>query len=463
LKMDDDNLLRTRAAPGRGAGAANVRTSPKGGVPIADKRVVRFRAVATITLCTFAIFLAWEIVTRSFGAYLADAAPANAITLRSTNPEALLNLVDASLNRAPTGESAESVVPSRPEPQSAARFRKMVELVLAHDPLNARAFRILGQLADIAPDDGLAERFMKAAARRSLQETAAVTWLLQKSSERQDYATALKYGDILLRTRPQAISQVTPILAGIAENKIGNGAIKQLLADNPPWRRQFLQNLPSSISDARTPLDLLLSLKDTSTPPVLADLRSYIDFLIARKFHELAYYTWLQFLPRDQLSNVGHLFNGSFESVPSGLPFDWILSAGSGVTIDVVEHPDQHGDHALFIEFGHGRVEFGGVLQLTMLAPGKYQFQGKYKGSMVGRRGLIWRLTCENDQTTSIAEGLMVTGAASTWQEFEFSFSVPKADCRAQRVRLVLDARSESEQFISGSIWYDDLRIMRAE
>jgi hypothetical protein len=57
----------------------------------------------------------------------------------------------------------------------------------------------------------------------------------------------------------------------------------------------------------------------------------------------------------------------------------------------------------------------------------------------------------------------MVVGIASPWKDFEFAFSVPKADCRAQHVRLVLDARSPSEQFVSGSIWYDELRIVRAE
>jgi len=46
--------------------------------------------------------------------------------------------------------------------------------------------------------------------------------------------------------------------------------------------------------------------------------------------------------------------------------------------------------------------------------------------------------------------------------EFSVAFAVPDADCKAQQVRLALDARSASEQLITGSIWYDQLQIVRA-
>jgi hypothetical protein len=56
----------------------------------------------------------------------------------------------------------------------------------------------------------------------------------------------------------------------------------------------------------------------------------------------------------------------------------------------------------------------------------------------------------------------MVIGVAPVWKDFEFSFTVPSTDCRAQYVRLTLDARSASEQLVSGAIWYNGLRIARA-
>jgi hypothetical protein len=209
------------------------------------------------------------------------------------------------------------------------------------------------------------------------------------------------------------------------------------------------------------PLDLLLAIKDTPTPPTTADLRDYLSVLIDHKLYELAYYAWLQFLSPEQLSSTGLLFNGGFEAMPSGLPFDWIIRPGAGVTIDIMTRPDEDGLRALYIEFGQGRVEFNGVSQLIMLAPGNYRFKGQYRGELVGRRGLVWRVSCAGGKGGAIGESQMTAGAAPRWKDIEWTFTVPDADCRAQQLRLELDARMASEQLVSGSIWYDELRISR--
>lgn len=466
----------------------------------------RLRAVLLIVL---GLVLSWQVITRGFAAYLADVAPEAALRLRATEPTALLNLAvkaraidrtnppddrtaafadtarGAADETARQGERGAQDPPEENLPQgrgpvearhegersvderedqraggaNADQVRAWAEAALGADPLNARALRILGQLADEARDEERAGKLMQAAFARSRREVFAIAWLMQKRFDEEDYTATLDYADALLRTRPQLVKDATRVLARIAESKSEVAAIKQALARNPPWRAAFFAALPGTISDARTPLDLLLSIRDTPTPPTNADLKGYMNFLIQNKFHELAYYTWLQFLPPEQLTKTGLLFNGSFEITPSGLPFDWSLVPGSGVTIEIAPRTDASGQHALYIAFGHGRVEFRPVGQLTMLGPGDYRLEGKYRGEIIGPRGLKWRISCAGGP--QIGESEMTGGIVSAWRDFEFRFTVPETNCRAQHLRLELDARMASERLVSGSIWYDELSIAR--
>ena len=143
------------------------------------------------------------------------------------------------------------------------------------------------------------------------------------------------------------------------------------------------------------------------------------------------------------------------------MPFDWIVTPGAGVSIDFAPAPGQEGGRALVISFEQGRVDFRGITQLVMLAPGKYQFLGKYTGELTGQRGLKWRVVCADGPTEPIGESGMVAGRSPTWKTIEFAFAVPSANCAAQYLRLDLDARMSSEQFASGTLWFDELRISR--
>jgi hypothetical protein len=215
------------------------------------------------------------------------------------------------------------------------------------------------------------------------------------------------------------------------------------------------------MSDARTPLDILLALKNTPNPGTSEEIRIYLQFLIGRGFYDLAYYAWLQFLPTEQLNQVGLIVNGNFETPFSGMPFDWQFTKKPGVTIDVTARPaEEGGGHALLIEFGTGRVDFGGVSQLIILPPGSYEFRGKQKADIVSKMGLRWHITCAGTPN-QIGESQSVNGKDLEWKDFAFSLTVPETDCSVQYVRLASEARSASEQFISGSVWFDDFEIVR--
>lgn len=413
-----------------------------------------------IGLAALAIFLVWEVGSRSVVAYLADSAPEIAVRLRPQEPTALLNLAERELTRVGGGKPEKPVTH---EHGVDARVRTWAESALLIDPLNAKALRILGQFASGANSPDSATKYMRASARNSIHEGMAVYWTMQDSAEKHDFKTAIRYADALLRTRPSLMSYVAPTLEKMAENKDSNALVKRLLYDNPPWRAQFFGVLLASISDARTPLDLLLSLKDGPSPASPAELQPFLAFLIQHKLYDLAYYTWLQFLPPAQLTNAGLLFNGSFEFAPSGFPFDWTITSGAGMSIEIVPTNEKPGEHALLIEFGHGRVDYRSIAQMTMLTSGSYLFYGKYKGDLVGPRGLKWRIHCADAEGQAIGESEMIIGVMPSWKEVRFHFTVPESDCRAQYVRLDLDARMASERLVAGAVWLDELQIAQSD
>lgn len=450
-----------------------------------------------IVMVVAAGVLVWLIVCRSFAAYLADAAPAAALWLNADEPEALTNLADQALNDSVDAGASQATPENRSRPEQASNaggpagdmqapranqqtfnqvfsmvaknrtidlldVRAWAEAALADDPLNARALRILGQAAAAANDDQAASNLMRAAVRQSLHEPIAEYWLVKRDVNKNDYNDAIYYADALLRTEPQIGAYAIPMLAQLAERQQSRNALEAALSADPPWRQVFLMALPNYVTDARTPLDVLLALRKSPTPPTTADIGPYLRVLIDHKFYSLAYYTWLQFLSAEELRHVGLLFNGNFDEEPSGLPFDWQITPGAGVTVDIVRRTDASAGHALLVDFEYGRVDYHSVTELIMLAPGTYQFAGLYKGKLVGPRGMKWRVACVGGGP-AVGESAMISGSAPTWKSVAFSFSIPATDCRAQYVKLDLDARTPSEQLVSGSMLFDELKISRVQ
>ena len=479
-----------------------------------------FRTIAIVGL---AALLAWQVVSRSLVSFLAKTAPETALRLRSTDPVALVLLADKTLNLRQTPASkalsgsagqpptSDTAVDADPEigdeirtwsetalklagdkfqlratgdgqatsekptssqasdassslpPEMGKKVRIWAETALESDPLNSRALRVLGQIADRDRDELHASKFMEAAARRSIRESLAVHWLMKKSFENHEYAAAVHWADALLRARRDIQEYVLPALVQIAEDKQGSGELTKLLVNAPPWRHWFFSELPGKVSDPSAPLRLLLAIKDTPTPPTVEELRGYMFNLVDNGLHELAYYAWLQFLSPNQLGKVALLYNGGFELEPSGLPFDWVITPITGATVEILPRPDKDDEKALFLEFDYGQVDFRNVSEVILLPPGTYKFKGQYKADIINRRGMSWRIYCAGRDEALIGESPLVTGVTKSWVDFEFSFVVPAAGCRAQQVRLELAARMSSEQIVSGSIWYDELRISREE
>ena len=422
------------------------------------------------------LLLSWLVISFSLVANLAPGSPGLALSLRSDDPVALLRLAEEHLDA--TGDtSAGSGGPAAPAPaemrdpvalrrsrfQSDPEITALARRAAVADPLNARALRLLGEAADAgaAAEKGAGSTqqtagFMGAAARLSSREAVAVEWMMRYAMAARDVPAAIAHADTLMRAYPAVISAFAAPFGRLLQDRDVAPHLMAVLKQNPPWREGFLISMLGSLTDPRMPLDVLFALKATDSPPTANELRAYVQFLLQHKLYELSYYTWLQFLPPEQLRRAGFLFNADFRFDPSGFPYDWAMVAGAGVNVELI--PGRDATRTLRIVFGEGRAQFNGVSQVLLLPPGRYTFRNDYRGQLRGRRGLEWRVQCAGAEK-SIGRGAIPVGRIADWTRGSFQIQVPAQDCRAQVLRLVIDARSTSELLIDGEILIKGLAI----
>jgi len=396
--------------------------------------------------------LFWLILTQTFGAYIASAAPQAASRLPLHSAAADLARADAILKFDEKNHEPLS-------PERKIRLRNLAINALRSEPLDTHGLEILGLIAIAEHRFELADYLMSEVAARSRRRPFALYWLLQRKRETRQYGEAVSYADSLLRIRPQSISLVIPELATMSETIGAQTAIERLLSQNPPWRAAFFAHLKGHIRNPRTPLQLLLNLKNTAYPPTTAEIRPYLDLLIKNRLYQLAYYSWLQFLTPAELGEAGLIYNGNFKLPSSHPPFDWEIRSSANAEIEIVPRDDEPTKNALAIRLGRGRIDFPPVSQMLMLAPGGYTLSGLFKGKIDGARGLRWKIQCIG-QTIRNNQTKMFIGTASQWTAFTTDISIP-AGCEAQVLKLFLDSRFASETMISGSAWFANLAISR--
>ncbi len=303
-----------------------------------------------------------------------------------------------------------------------------------------------------------AKALYQASIRRSIRQRAGLAWLLASEFDAGHYKDALFYADALLRVNPQQVRTLAPLLGRIAEAPQSAEAFLELLKEDPGWRPGFFGSLKGAISDARTPMKLLLALKTTAHPPTRGELQSYIALLLEHKLYELAYSVWLQFLPPESLQVAGFLHNGSFELQSEPFPFDW--NVAREFRFERTVRADKPSSSALRVDFTGARTGTQVLSQMILLLPGRYTLTGATRNEVKARRGLRWSVTCVSGGGPLGESEALALGTA--WTTFDLSFTVPKENCRAQWLRLVVEARSSSETMILGSILIDDLAIQRA-
>ena len=274
------------------------------------------------------------------------------------------------------------------------------------DPLNRYAVYLLGQAPGGELTGAERTRLLFLAADRSRRDgeiqTAAISQLLKE----ENYPQSLEALDGLMRSNPKSQQKIYDALTVFTRNAGSRRALVQLLAQEPPWRQDFLAYLPRSTADVRGASMLMAELRSTKSPPRTAELTPLLGKLIADGTPDEAYLLWLTSLTEAQLERAGYIYNGDFETKLDQLgPFDWRIVPAKNVVARGVENNPAVRGTVLEVSFAGSDLRYRNIYQRLLLPPGRYILTGSYRASNLDSdRGLVWRIYCVTTAEQKLAE-----------------------------------------------------------
>ncbi len=187
----------------------------------------------------------------------------------------------------------------------------------------------------------------------------------------------------------------------------------------------------------------------------------YVDFLIGRGQHRQAAQTWAGYLGnrRGDYPQSNLLFNGGFESDPTGAALDWRIGKLEGVEVRFDATPAKEGRRALRIAFpGTANLNYAHIGQSAYVRPGTLRFQAFVKTeALTTDQGVFFRVFDPNAPGRLSLETEPLRGA-NDWTLVESVFTVPAGTALVS----VLICRKPSRKFdnkIKGVVWIDSVRL----
>lgn len=341
-------------------------------------------------------------------------------------------------------------LPTHPEAlyrQAETRFRdknltgaaESARRLLAVDPIDGRAYRILAQVADAQGRRERAAELYRVAARRAPRDQAAHLWLIQRSLERGDRSTALEHFDQLLTHAGASVSIHSALVKLGADEQFADALADRMRA-RPAWRRGLVAALLQAKGADRASADQVLGAMRRDGSLDAEEFDAWIAKLMKEGAWAEAHARWAgDLLEAGQAMPM--VFNGDFASEPSGTGFDWRLVPGSGALVQIV--PGRQGGKALAVRFEGSRASRTVVEHALLLAPGAWRLRYWVRSEALHSDvGLGWSIHCGQGKRRQLLAGVAL-GGTEGWRLVEEGFIVPEEECEGQWLRLGNAAKSD--------------------
>jgi hypothetical protein len=301
---------------------------------------------------------------------------------------------------------------------------------LAFEPfyLEAKAVESAGQL-------NRAIALMEEARRRQSSFVITRVQLLAYYGQARRYASMISEMNLVLGVSPEVRTAMLPELAKLISDPDGRLALASVLAESPPWSKDFFQAAPNADFTSQDAAALLNQLRQRGASGEELRLAQglYLGSLVSTGEYGRARAIWLQALPEAERQRNRLLFDGRFSGSNAPSPFGWTLHDQEVGRAEIAR--SQEAGHHLDIHY------FGGVNailaeQTLALPPGRYRLGFQARRNTEIRSGSIaWVVTCL--PLRAEAGRIPIEPSREEFQAIAGTFSVPASGCAGQRLSLV--------------------------
>ena len=398
----------------------------------------RHKAIFAL-LVLLAMLAAWRVVGQMQAERHAATDPERALHWRPNDPRALQVLAERRLQ---AGDGAGAA--------------KLARQLLAHEPLQGQAYRVLAQVAEREGDPRQALKLHLIAARLAPRDLATQAWLTQHFLQKGDYRQALSHVDRVLRMSPAAGKRVYPVFAQLARDDAFAEALAIMLAEHPPWRPGLLAALQDPRAGDPVAAGRILQALKARGDLTPEDEARWLDSLMKQGRWGEAFARWADGVPKPG-GRLPLLYNGGFESTPTSTGFDWRVRKVPGVVARVETLAGASGS-AAYLRFLNRRVGESGLEHPLYLSPGDYRLDARLRAQALrSELGLQWRISCASGGR-ELGRGEAIEGSFG-WQGRSVAFTVPTRGCEGQWLRLVNPVSAGAGQRVSGELWIDDVAV----
>jgi hypothetical protein len=368
---------------------------------------MRGRAIIVVAL---ALLIAALVIRTAFVAAYASSNPARAAAVWSGHPSVVFAAGLEQVGR--TAAASQAVGKSLVDPLLAASRK---------DALAPEPFLVRGVQAQVAGNQGLAERAFLEARDRDPRSVAAHYFLADHYLKTGQTRQGLGEISTLAKLVPSSLDRIAPYLAAYAQSPGGAPEVKNMLRGHPELEPLLLNALASDADNLRLALSLWSGRGEESARGWQERL---LDSLVTAGRFDQAHAAWLRFSPTTPRG--GALIDPGF-SDHALRPFGWTLVSGPA---GVAEPEGADRLHVIY----YGRDDLVLASRLLMLKPGAHRLSMRVGGLSPAAKSLGWTIKCLPSSNEIAAIDLATAGKGGSLTAV---FVVPSSECDAQRFELV--------------------------